>query len=185
VPLRAAVYAQGTQDPVLELEATDIAYGPIDAGKVDATPPAGAKVTEINPPTGVDAQGKPTHVEGVKAVQKQLDFQLSAPDKLAGLPLRSVRLVKAGEENGAVSTYGEGFGAIVVFQHRAEPGAKPLFGGGRDGITLPQVNIDGDSGSELATALGTLLSFESGGVSYLVAGSVPPVAAENAARDLR
>ena len=29
VPLRAAVYAQGTQDPVLELEATDIAYGPI------------------------------------------------------------------------------------------------------------------------------------------------------------
>lgn len=185
VPLRAAVYAQGTQDPVLELEATDIAYGPIDAGKVDATPPAGAEVTELNPSIGVDAQGKPTHVEGVEAVQKQLDFQLAAPAELAGLPRRSVRLVKYGAENGALSTYGEGFGAIVVYQHQAQPGAKPLFGGGRDPITLPQVNIDGDSGSELATALGTLLTFESGGVSYLVAGSVPPVAAENAARDLK
>ncbi len=29
------------------------------------------------------------------------------------------------------------------------------------------------------------MSFESDGISYLVAGSVPPVAAENAARDLK
>jgi outer membrane lipoprotein-sorting protein len=185
VPLRAAVYAQGTQAPVLELKATNISYGPIDAAKIDTTPPAGAKVTELNPPTGVDAHGQPTRIEGVAAVQKQLDFQLSAPDKLAGLPRRSVRLVKFGEQKGALSTYGQGLGAIAVFQRRAEPGGKSLFGGGRDGITLPQVNIDGDSGSELATALGTLLTFESGGISYLVAGSVPPVAAENAARDLK
>jgi hypothetical protein len=93
--------------------------------------------------------------------------------------------VKFGDQKGALSTYGQGFGAVAVLQRRAEPGAKSLFGGGRDGMTLPQVNIDGDSGSELATALGTLLTFESGGVSYLVAGSVPPVAAENAARDLK
>ena len=73
----------------------------------------------------------------------------------------------------------------AVFQRRAEPGAKSMLGGGRDGLTLPQVNIDGDSGSELATALGTLLTFESDGISYVVAGSVPPVAAENAARDLK
>jgi outer membrane lipoprotein-sorting protein len=187
VPLRAAVYAQGTQDPVLELEATDISYGRIAAAKVDATPPTGAKVTELNPSVGHDAQGKPTHVEGVAAVQKHLDFQLSAPATLAGLPRRSVQLVSYGSEKGAVSTYGKGLGAIMVFQHRATSGAKPLLGGGggRDGLTLPQVNIDGDSGSELATALGTLLTFESGGISYIVAGSVPPVAAENAARDLK
>ena len=52
-------------------------------------------------------------------------------------------------------------------------------------MTLPQVNIDGDTGSELATALGTVVSFESGGIHYIVAGSVPPVAAENAARGLK
>ncbi len=182
VPLRAAVYAQGSREPVLELEATDIDYGAIAASKVDTTPPAGAKVTEIDPPTGVDAHGAPTRVEGVEAVQKRLDFQLSAPAELAGLPRRSVKLVKFGEASGALSTYGEGLGAIVVLQHKADPAASKQPG---SGFTLPQVNIDGATGSELATALGTLVTFESGGIKYLVAGSVPPVAAENAARGLK
>jgi outer membrane lipoprotein-sorting protein len=182
VPLRAAIYAQGSKDPVLELTATNVTYGAIPASKISTTPPPGAKVTEINPPTGVDQQGKPTHVTGVADVQKQLDFPLSAPEELAGLPRKSVSLVKFGEEKGALTTYGEGLGAILVIQRRAAD--KPAAPG-RDGLTLPQVNIDGDTGSELATALGTVLTFESGGVSYTVAGSVPPVAAENAARGLK
>ena len=37
----------------------------------------------------------------------------------------------------------------------------------------------------LITALGTVLTFERGGVNYVVAGSVPPVAAEKAARGLQ
>jgi outer membrane lipoprotein-sorting protein len=181
VPLRAAVYAQGTQDPVLELEATEIDYGAIPASRIDATPPKGAKITELNPPTGVDAQGKPVHVTGLDAVQKRLDFQLAAPAELAGLPRRGVSLIRVGEREGALLRYGDGLGQILVFQGRAEPGKKGDFGG----VTLPQVNIDGATGQELATALGTLVTFESGGVSYLVAGSVPPVAAENAARGLK
>ena len=36
------------------------------------------------------------HVTGVTDVQKRLDFQLSAPDELAGLPRKSVSLVKFG-----------------------------------------------------------------------------------------
>ncbi|WP_157592207.1 LolA family protein [Solirubrobacter soli] len=185
VPLRAAIYAQGSQDPVLELKATDVAYGPIPASMISTTPPAGAKVTELNPPAGVDQQGKPVHVTGAENVQKQLDFQLSAPAELAGLPRRSVTLVKYGSEKGALVTYGEGFGQILVFQRKADGEQKPLFGNGRDGVTLPQVNIDGATGQELATALGTLVTFQSGDVNYLVAGSVPPVAAENAARGLK
>jgi outer membrane lipoprotein-sorting protein len=185
VPLRAAIYAQGSQDPVLELKATDVSYGPIPASKISTTPPAGAKVTELNPQTGVDQQGKPVHVTGAANVQKQLDFQLSAPGELAGLPRTAVSLVKFGSEKGALSTYGEGFGQILVFQRKAPADQKPLVGGGRDGMTLPQVNIDGDTGTELATALGTLVTFESGGIQYIVAGSVPPVAAENAARGLK
>jgi outer membrane lipoprotein-sorting protein len=181
VPLRAAVYAQGERDPVLEIEATEIDYGPIAAGKIDATPPEGAKVTELNPSTGVDAHGRPTHVTGLAAVQQRLPFQISAPEELAGLPRRSVSLIRVGEREGALLRYGDGLGQILVFQGTAEPGKKGAF----DGVTLPQVNIDGATGQELATALGTLVSFESGGVSYLVAGSVPPVAAENAARGLK
>ena len=38
---------------------------------------------------------------------------------------------------------------------------------------------------ELATALGTMLTFSRDGVRYTLVGSVPPVAAENAARGLK
>src|SRR3954469_13068719 len=175
VPLRAAVSAQGAAEPVLELEATDIAYGKIAPSQISTTPPAGAKVTEINPPSGVDAHGRPAHVQGVDAVQKAIDFPLAAPAKLAGLPRRGVQLVSFGGEKGALVTYGQGLGAIAVFQHRGTESAPA-------GLTLPRINIDGATGSEVPTALGTVLFFTDGGISYVVAGSVSPASAEAAAR---
>ena len=129
MPLRAAIYAQGSDEPVLEVKATDISYGKIAASQIDATPPAGAKVTEIDPPSGVDKTGKPTHVEGVEEVAQRLDFPLAAPDELAGLPRRSVRLVRMGSESGAVSVYGRGLGAILVFQTKAGPAGKSRLAG--------------------------------------------------------
>ena len=69
-----------------------------------------------------------------------------------------------------------------MFQSKAESGKSAIAPAG---LTLPQVNIDGATGSELATALGTLLTFERDGVQYVVVGSVPPIAAENAARGLK
>jgi hypothetical protein len=84
-----------------------------------------------------------------------------------------------GSESGALSTYGRGLGAIMVFQHRTDAAPKD------DALNLPEINIDGATGTELATPLGTIVTFTRGGVGYVVAGSVPPVAAENAARGLR
>ena len=84
VPLRAAVYAQGQDEPVLELEADDVSYGAIDDSTFEADPPAGTRVVEVDPVTGTDEHGKPTRVHGVEAVQRRLDFELSAPAKLAG-----------------------------------------------------------------------------------------------------
>ena len=52
-------------------------------------------------------------------------------------------------------------------------------------LRLPQININGATGTELATALGTVVTFERNGISYTVAGSVPPQAAEQAARELQ
>jgi outer membrane lipoprotein-sorting protein len=179
-PLRAAIYAQGNDEPVLEVEATEVDYGKIPAATFDVKPPADARVTEIDPPTGFDAQGKQTHVEGVEDVQKQLDFPLAAPEKLAGLPRRSVMLAKFGETKGAITRYGSGLGQILVFQQKTDGGK----GAGLGNLPLPQVNIDGATGTELATALGTVVTFERNGVRYVIAGSVPPIAAENAARDL-
>jgi outer membrane lipoprotein-sorting protein len=179
VPLRAAVYAQGQSAPVLELEATDISFGPVAASDVAPRPPAGARVVEVDPAMGPG--GEPTRVRGVEAVQRRLDFPLAAPAELAGLPRRDVRLVRSYDALGAVAVYGEGMGAIAVFQS----GAQPPRAGEKPPLRLPQVNIDGATGTELATALGTIVTFQRDGVSYVVAGSVPPIAAENAARDLR
>jgi hypothetical protein len=49
---------------------------------------------------------------------------------------------------------------------------------------LPTVSIGGSTGQELATALGTVIRFTRGHVSYTVLGSVTPAAAEAAARAL-
>ena len=179
VPLRAAVYAQGQDEPVLELEATDISYGAIDDATFDARLPEGTRVVEIDPPAGVDAHGRPIRIRGVEAVQRRLPFELSAPAELAGLPRTGVRLVDADGSPGAVSVYGEGMGAIVVLQHEA--GAQEDRAGG---LELPEINIDGATGTEIATPLGTIVRFQRDGVAYTVLGSVPPVAAENAARGL-
>lgn len=192
IPLRAAIYAQGQSQPVLALEATDISYGPVAASDVAPPTPRGAKVEDVDL-AGMHGAATQAHkpgrhskdVTGPAAVRRALDFPLSAPAKLAGLPRTSVRLMSLGGHDSALSTYGQGLGAIAVIQTRSEQGKKgsgsPLPGG----VRLPQVNIDGATGSELATALGTVVTFERSGKSYVVAGSVPPVAAENAARGLR
>jgi outer membrane lipoprotein-sorting protein len=183
VPLRAAVYSQDDADPVLELTATDISFGRVPDGDLRIAVPAGTKTVDVDPPAGPGGavRGK-SGATGVEAVRRELDFELAAPRELAGLPRREVRLVRLGDAKGALSVYGEGLGAIAVLQRRATPGeAKPE--GGESG--LPQVNIDGATGTELASALGTMVTFERGGIAYTVLGSVPPAAAENAARGLR
>jgi hypothetical protein len=73
-------------------------------------------------------------------------------------------------------------GAIVVLQTKASPDVGASAGGD---LRLPEINIDGATGTELATPLGTVLTVTRNGVRYIVAGSVPPAAAENAARGLR
>jgi outer membrane lipoprotein-sorting protein len=177
VPLRAAVYAQGNDKPVLQLQASDVSFGRIPASALSFRPPAGTKTVQIDAPQpGASGHAKP--VRGVAAVSRQVGFPLAAPAKLAGLPRSSVRLVQMGDSNGALSTYGRGMGAIVVFQHK---GTDQIGSGYR----LPEINIDGATGTELATPLGTVLTFSRGGTTFVVAGSVPPVAAENAARGLR
>jgi outer membrane lipoprotein-sorting protein len=185
-PLRAAVYAQGQSAPVLDLRATHISYGHVPASDVTLKPPPGAKTVDVSPPPAPAANAKKTQqaVAGVKAVQRRLAFHLAAPVKLAGLPRQEVRLIRSGGEAGAVATYGRGLGAIVVFEHKADA-AQPARTGGRDQLQLPQINIRGATGTELATALGTVLTFQRAGVAYVVAGSVPPAAAESAARGLR
>jgi outer membrane lipoprotein-sorting protein len=190
VPLRAAVYAAGTSSPVLELEVTDISYGKVDSSVFDVRPPANAKVTDFTPKQASSgaggAEAKP--VTGAAAVAKAVPFTLAAPDKLVGLPRHEVRLVHAGDHPAALVTYGAGLGGIAVLQQPADANgaqgapAKPREG--ESGLSLPTVSINGATGQELDTALGTMVRFTRGGVTYTVIGSVPPAAAEAAARGL-
>jgi outer membrane lipoprotein-sorting protein len=182
-PLRAAVYARGASSPVLELKATDISFGPVDAGVFDVSPPAGAKAQNVAPHSGggkdnAAKDGKPT--TGLAAVQKKLSFQVAAPNSLSGRTRSTVALL--GKGDGALVTYGRGLSGIAVVEKSVKAGAKdsnPLRG-----AQLPTVSINGTSAQELTTPLGTVLRFQRGDVMYVVAGSAPRAAVEAAARGL-
>jgi outer membrane lipoprotein-sorting protein len=181
IPLRAAVYAQGEQEPVLELKATDLRFGAVAERDVAVRPPDDARVVEIGDAAPGHAGAPMGKRAAADTVQKQLSFRLAAPAAVAGLPRRSVRTIRSDGETGALVTYGEGLGALMVIQAPAG-GRGGMDAGGGPG--LQELSIDGATGYELATALGTLVQFERDGVAYTIVGSVPPAAAEAAARAL-
>lgn len=156
VPLRAAIYSSSTPAPVIELAATEISYGPVDASVFNFTPPSGTKVEEVSTP-GKDA-AKP------------------ATPPSAAPPTSGVH------SHPKVTTHGHGVSGIAVIESTVKPGAKTSPLGTLEG--LPKVKINGASATELTTSLGTLLSFERSGVRYLLVGSVTPAAIEAVARGL-
>lgn len=197
VPLKFAIYARNSSTPVLALQATDISYGKVSRSVFNIAPPSGDKVVRISTPakdTGTmskHAHGKTAHskmarAEGVKAVAAKLPFKLVAPAKLVGLPRHGVSLMAMGGKPAALVTYGEGLGGIAVIEH-AQTGSSASSSSqssGPNSFSLPSVSINGSPGTELDTALGTVITFTRGGVGYTVLGSVPASAAALAARAL-
>jgi outer membrane lipoprotein-sorting protein len=185
VPLKFAIFARGQTKPVIELKATDISYSKVPASVFNVSPPPGAKVVTVNLPSGA-AKASRTHgrahrdVTGAAAVAKKVPFALRAPKKLVGLPRQSVSLIDMNGTRGALVTYGQNLGGIAVIEQAAEPQASS--GANRGG--LPSVTINGATGHELDTALGSVVQFSRGGVDYTVLGSVPAAAADAAARAL-
>lgn len=183
IPLRAAIYSSDSSSPVLQLEATDVAFEAIPDSVFEISPPAGARVVNLNPEEELGGEhGEPREIVGEQAVSEAVDFPLDAPSSLAGLPRNEVRAIAVDGKTAALATYGEGLGGIAVIEVKSEPDQ-----GGEDGlggVELPKVSINGVEGEELDTALGTALRFSRGGVDYIVLGSVPPAAAEAAARAL-
>ncbi len=187
-PLRAAIYAKGQADPVLEIKATAVSFGPVPSSTFDIAPPAGAKVVSVDAQTAPDATDPskpPKPVTGLAAVQAAVSFPISAPDTLAGMPRSEVRLIKGDKESGALVTYGEGLDGIAVLQTAEQPGGAPAAKPGRDsGVSLGEVTIGAVKGQKLSTPLGSGVTFARAGVRYLVLGSVIPSTAEAAARGL-
>ncbi len=188
VPLRLAIYAQGSSSPVLALEATEISFGAVAASDVVVSPPAGAKVVDLSsaqsPSSSTDTSPANGAITGLDAVQAAAGFPVTAPDTLVGLPRKDVRLVGGSDSKTAIAVYGQGLGAIVLVERSAA--AASSGPAGSDPLSsLPTVSLDGVSAHELATQLGTVLAWRSGGTAYVLAGSLPAAAAEAAARAVK
>jgi hypothetical protein len=176
-----------------------VSYGPIGSSVFDISPPSGQHVVNMAAPAVAPATVRSTvkragkrhaEVTGAQAVASKLSFKLVAPTTLDGLPRQSVSLLDTGSSHGALVTYGQNLGGIAVIEEPATSGSSQSLnlssgsGDHADGLTLPTVTINGATGQELDTALGTVVRFSSGGVTYTVLGSVPPYAADAAARAL-
>jgi outer membrane lipoprotein-sorting protein len=174
VPLEVAIYAKGNGSPVLALTVQSISYGSVPASVFAISPPKGAHVVDVTPPSGQRSADK--NVSGLAAVQKALPFQLSAPAQLAGKPRQEVKLIGS---DAALVTYGQGLDGLAVIEQGGD--TQSSLGGG---LQLPTVSINGSTGQELPTALGTVVRFTRGGVEYTVLGSQPANTVLAAARAL-
>jgi outer membrane lipoprotein-sorting protein len=202
VPLRLAIYARGSSSPVLELKATNISYGAVPASDFNVTPPAGSKVVKISTMGHANAAQKRLYTfgkqarhaarheqaSGVSAVAARLPFKLQAPSTLVGLPRHATELLDWGGKRAALVTYGQNLGGIAVIERtqsaKSDQQSSSQNQDGKTGFSLPTVSINGATAQELDTALGTVVQFSRGGVSYIVLGSVPSAAADAAARAL-
>jgi len=160
VPLKIAIYARGNSSPVLSLSATRISFGKVPASVFDITPPKGARVESL---TSKSQSMQP------------LSFTPSTPATLAGMPRRQVKHLGS---DAVLVTYGQGLDGLAVIEKKS--GGQARLGG----VSLPTVSIDGVTGQELPTALGTAVRFTRGGVEYTVLGSKPAGTVIAAARAL-
>jgi outer membrane lipoprotein-sorting protein len=199
VPLRFAIYARGDSTPVLELKATNISYGSVSSSVFNISPPAGSKVVTIATPAAhaqkarsfagrvskarARIRARRTAVHGFAAVASKVPFKLVAPHALVGLPRQGVHLLQMGDSNAALLLYGKGLGGIAVIEHK-QPAGATSSSTAPGGLSLPSVSINGATGHELDTPLGTVVTFNRGGTSYTVLGSVPSSAADLAAQAL-
>jgi len=189
-PLAIAILAKGQTDPVLDLHATDVSFGPVDPSVFAIQPPAGAKITDVNlndlaaKAKAEEAKAKGSRkaarakaVTGLAAVQAAVGFKITAPAALGGLDRSNVVLIGKGSKAAVAVTYGTGMNAIAVIQR---PASTKKAAADQSGIQLPTKQIGGVTVTEFGTALGAVAQFSRGGVEFTVLGSVPLSTVESA-----
>src|SRR3954471_17425234 len=124
LPLRVAVYARGNNDPVLELVATEVSYGPVDTSNFALNPPSDAHVVNV------DAGGRK------RQSTKRLGFKVTAPKTLAGRKRTGVRVAHG---RVAVIRYGNNLDGLLV----VEKAAKPESQTNSHQLEFPTVDVNG------------------------------------------
>lgn len=190
LPLQLSLYAEGSPDPVFFWRVSDIDVGPVPAERFDFQVPPGAEVVpsdegrEERPEPEARSADKPRDVETVAEAQRLVDFEigeLASPP--GGRELTGVYLKGA---DGVVLTYGSGWGTVVLAEGAQDDGASASRPGATGDPTLPTVDLGGGvEATQLSTAVGAGLRWSTGGVSYVLAGSIPASELERAARELQ
>lgn len=190
VPLRFELYAEETPEPVARYEAQDFEVGPVPDSRFELETPPGATVERIEHPGGERAD------EDHEGTEPKVVGSVEEAGELAGFPVEGLAEAPGGRQleeihaasGGAVLTYGSGWGTVVLAEKAGGEAPEPQgdAGEGREeGLQIPTVGLGGGvEAREVATPVGTVLSWSSGGVSYTLAGSVPPAELEAAARTL-
>ena len=205
LPLRFLLFADGTEEPVLSYEVSDLDVGPVPAERFELPTPPGAEVLPLKPDgkrpkssaPSEEREGGPAdgarEVAGVDEARRSVDFGVRQLGEVPGN--RALEGAYLTPNGGVVLTYGSGWGTIVLSQEPgggdatlpAIPGATTPEGGGTgDALQLPTVDLGGGvEAREVSTPVGTALVWGDNGVSYALAGSVPAPELERAARGLR
>src|SRR3954470_17742718 len=121
LPLRVAVYARGNNDPVLELVATDVQYGPVPVSAFAVSPPPDARVEDVTPKRDAHRRGHAARKLGGLGAAKKLPFKVSAPATLAGRKRSAVRVLQFKRGKAALLRYGNGLNALLVVEKKASP----------------------------------------------------------------
>ena len=189
VPLLLELYAEGRPEPVARYEARDFQVGPVPDARFEFETPPGATVEQLQPrddrAEGYSEGDEPRKAASVEEASELAGFTVEElPEAPSGRELEEIMV--AGD--GAVLTYGSGWGAVVLAEKAGgEEGAGPFQSAGDRGgeLQVPAVDLGGGvQARELSTPVGTVLSWSEGGVSYTLAGSVQAAELREAARGL-
>jgi len=194
LPLSLSLFADGAEEPVLYYRTSGLTVGPVADERFAFETPPGAEVLPL------DEKGEERNGERKEGPEGREIETVAEAEEAVGFDVRELAAAPGGREltdvylagsDGVVLTYGEDWGTVVLAQTPEEAGATPertpeaVEDGMGGGISLPTVDVNGAEAQELSTPVGTALAWSDGGVSYVLAGSVPAAKLEQAARGLR
>ncbi len=182
-PLKVAVYAQGSSSPVLALEASQISFGSVPDFRHRGL--AACRRKDRRPVVADLGRLAPARRRRSRASPRFRPLRRSRSSR----PTRSSVCRARMSGSSARPTPGRCSWSTARGSARSwsSSASRTPAKSGQAGMldALPSVSLDGVTAHELATQLGTVLSWDRGGVSYILAGSLPTSAAESAARSLK
>ena len=181
VPLSFELYADDAPEPVARYKTQNFEVGAVPERRFELETPPGAEVIPVEPDderkkAREGRMEEPRKVGSIEEARSLAGFGVQGlAEPVGGRKLREIRV--AGD--GAVIAYGEGWGTVVLTEKPAKEGdaVRPEAANDneeRGGFEVPTVGLGrGVQAREIATPVGSTLSWNADGVSYSLSGSVP------------